>query len=86
MENYPLNNKSSLLCSECGREIPEEETIRFGETIVCSTCKPLYIQKLKEGVVKRELKPANFGVRTLALFVDSLIIIIMFFLCTVLIP
>jgi uncharacterized RDD family membrane protein YckC len=82
MENYPLNNKAALLCSECNREISEEELIRFGETIVCANCKPLYIQKLKEGVVKSELKQANFGVRTLALFIDSLIIILMFFICT----
>ena len=82
MENHPFNNKATLLCSECNREISEEELIRFGEIIVCANCKPLYVQKLKEGVVKSELKQANFGVRALALFVDSLIIIIMFFICT----
>lgn len=82
MENFPFKNNSDLLCSECGRKMPEAEIIHFGETVICADCKPLYIQKLKEGVGKRELIPANFGVRALALLVDSLIIILMFFICT----
>ena len=66
--------------------MPEAEIIRFGETIVCADCKPLYIQKLKEGVVISELKPVNFGVRALALLFDIIIIVTIFFLCTFLSP
>ena len=39
-----------VLCVECRRPVPQENAIQIGANWVCAACKPLYIQKLKEGV------------------------------------
>jgi hypothetical protein len=37
-------------CSQCGRPFPPEEMIRHGSAWICAECKPVFLQKLKEGV------------------------------------
>jgi hypothetical protein len=37
-------------CSECGNEFPPDDMIRHGNAYVCANCKPVFLQKLKEGV------------------------------------
>src|SRR5579885_2815629 len=37
-------------CSECGKPHPTDELAAFGSTLVCANCKPLYAQKLREGI------------------------------------
>src|SRR5262245_46112249 len=36
-------------CWQCGKMFAREETIAIGEGFVCATCKPVYLQRLKEG-------------------------------------
>jgi uncharacterized RDD family membrane protein YckC len=61
-------------CSECGRPYPPDELVAFGSSLVCAACKPLFTQKLREGV-----RPAGavlyggFWIRYLAVLVDSLV-------------
>ncbi len=38
-----------LVCSVCGQGFTEEQVIRFGPTIVCGGCKPVFLQRLREG-------------------------------------
>src|SRR5437868_11778858 len=40
-----------VLCTECGKAVPAGETVAIGAANVCSTCKPIYLQKLREGSV-----------------------------------
>ncbi len=62
-------------CSECGQVFSEEEMIRFREAWVCAACKPVFIQKLKEGVtVAGVLDYAGFWIRFGAIFIDGLIL------------
>jgi uncharacterized RDD family membrane protein YckC len=67
--------KPGAVCSECGRLFNREDMIRHGEAYVCAQCKPVFIQKLSEGVhVDGTLSYAGFWVRFAAKFVDGLIL------------
>jgi hypothetical protein len=39
-----------LICSECGRAFGPDEVIRHADKWVCATCKPIFLQRLREGV------------------------------------
>ena len=74
----PSNYQTSMgtsRCSECGRELNENELIRFGNTLVCAECKPLYVQKLREGVAPAgEMVFAGFWIRVGAKIIDGVLI------------
>ncbi len=38
-----------IVCSQCGRTFPQDEVIRYGELCVCAGCKPVFLQRLREG-------------------------------------
>src|SRR3990172_11033699 len=38
-----------LTCSECHKQFPPDEVIRFAQSWVCSSCKPVFFQRIKEG-------------------------------------
>lgn len=63
------------VCSECGRAFPEDEMISFENAKVCAGCKPVFIQKIKEGVsVTGIMKYAGFWIRFGAIFIDGIIL------------
>lgn len=65
----------TALCSECGMEFSEDELIRLGDHLVCATCKPFFVQKLREGVtVGGEMVYAGFWIRLGAKFIDGIIL------------
>jgi len=43
------------VCAECGRIFPKEEMIAHGQSYVCVACKPLFVQKIAEGVTIRRV-------------------------------
>ena len=45
---------SGVVCSECGQSFALDQMIRVGRGFVCATCKPLAIQKLREGVADND--------------------------------
>ena len=54
-------SRRAKTCSECGMVYFEDELIRFGDALVCGQCKPLFVQKLREGVaVSGEMVYAGF--------------------------
>ena len=62
------------VCSECGRAFAEDEMIRFQDSHVCAGCKPVFIQKIKEGVsVAGTMEFAGFWIRFGALAIDAFI-------------
>ena len=62
------------VCSECGKAFIEDEMIQFQDSMVCAACKPLFVQKIKEGVaVAGVLNYAGFWIRFAAFFVDGFI-------------
>ena len=69
-------NPNEVICSECGKIFPAEETIRYGNARVCAGCKPIFLQKLAEGARLNtgELNYAGFWIRFAAKFIDGLIL------------
>jgi uncharacterized RDD family membrane protein YckC len=77
--NYQTSMRTSR-CSECGRVFGEDELIRFGNALVCAECKPLYVQKLREGVAPAgEMVFAGFWIRAGAKIIDGVIITVVGF-------
>lgn len=66
--------RAMAICGECGRSFPSQEMLRFGDKLVCAACKPVYVQKLREGIATGELEYAGFWIRVGAKLIDSLII------------
>jgi uncharacterized RDD family membrane protein YckC len=66
-------------CSECGRTFAEEDMILFQESWVCAGCKPVFIQKIKEGLpVAGAMNLAGFWIRFAALAIDAFILWILY--------
>jgi uncharacterized RDD family membrane protein YckC len=74
----PSDGRTSRMaksCSECGMVYFDDELIQFGDALVCGKCKPLFVQKLKEGVtVAGEMVYAGFWIRLGAKFIDGIIL------------
>jgi uncharacterized RDD family membrane protein YckC len=71
-EALPGNHIS---CTQCGRSVPREDAMQFGNAVVCSACKPGYVQKLREGApVAQGLPYAGFWIRVAAYVIDQVII------------
>ncbi len=49
MENL-LHKSTSCPCSQCGKQYSNGEMLEFEGDFICFNCKPVFIQKLKEGV------------------------------------
>ena len=65
------------LCIECGQAFAEDDMIRFQDAWVCATCKPIFVQKIKEGVaVAGAMEYAGFWIRFGAWFIDKIILTI----------
>ncbi len=66
-----------VVCAECGRSFPPDQVIRHGNVFICAACKPVFLQKLKEGVtVSGALNYAGFGIRFAAKFLDWIILVV----------
>ncbi|HMJ89599.1 MAG TPA: RDD family protein [Candidatus Acidoferrum sp.] len=73
----PLAGSTGVVCAECRQTFPPEQTIRFGDAFVCPNCKPIYVQKLREGALTPgpgEVRYAGFWIRAVAKFIDALIV------------
>jgi uncharacterized RDD family membrane protein YckC len=65
---------SEVVCSECGKIFPANEVIRYGAKAVCAGCKPIFVQKLREGVnVSATMDYAGWWTRFAAYFLDGII-------------
>ncbi len=62
------------VCSECGLAFAEEDMIRFQDSWICAGCKPVFVQKIKEGVfVAGAMDYAGFWIRFAAFAIDAFI-------------
>jgi uncharacterized RDD family membrane protein YckC len=75
----PPLDAGEVLCAECGRRFPREATIALAGSLVCAGCKPVFLQKLKEGALPAPgmgpgaVHYAGFWIRFAAKFLDGLI-------------
>ncbi len=62
------------ICSQCGGTFPEDQVIAIEDRMICAACKPMFVQKLKEGVAM-PLSTAfgGFWIRFLAYIIDSFV-------------
>ncbi len=66
---------STLVCSECGRTFPEDDLIRFDTANICAACKPVFVQKMKEGMpVAGHYNYGGFWIRLGAKIIDWIIL------------
>lgn len=45
---------SGVVCTGCGGTFPMDEVVRLGDGFVCATCKPLAVQRMREGVASND--------------------------------
>jgi uncharacterized RDD family membrane protein YckC len=67
------------VCAECGRVFNTQEMIAYGGVQVCAGCKPVFVQKLAEGVQPKlapgVLQYGGFWIRFAAKLIDGLILL-----------
>ena len=67
------------VCAECKKSFREEDMLQYENSWVCATCKPIFFQRVKEGVVPvGQLNYARIGLRFAAVFVDGIMIWLVF--------
>jgi uncharacterized RDD family membrane protein YckC len=65
------------VCSQCGRSFPQDQVVRFEGRTVCAACKPLFVQKLREGVdTSTGFRYAGFWIRVAAKLIDGIILMV----------
>ena len=68
-------------CHECGVAFEEQNMIQLAGAWICANCKPIVVQKLKEGVrLDGTMEFAGFWIRFWAKFLDGIIQYIFVFL------
>lgn len=66
------------ICSQCGRSFPQDQVVTFDDQVICVACKPMFVQKLKEGAsLPGMLKYAGFWIRFGAKFIDGMIMLVL---------
>jgi uncharacterized RDD family membrane protein YckC len=62
-------------CVQCGNFFPQDEMLRFENAWVCVNCKPVFLQKIKEGVkVTGAMAYGGFWIRFGAKFIDAILL------------
>ena len=65
------------ICSQCGRPFSQDDMIRLEGSWVCPDCKPLVVQKLREGaIVAGKMEYAGFWIRFGAKLIDYIILFV----------
>lgn len=63
------------VCGECGNTFPNDDMIVIAGVSVCAACKPIALQKVREGVdLPNVMNYAGFWVRFAAKFIDGIIL------------
>ncbi|HYL76020.1 MAG TPA: RDD family protein [Bryobacteraceae bacterium] len=77
--------EGTRFCSECGKPYPPDDLVAFGSSLVCAACKPVFTQKLREGIRPAgAVRYGGFWMRYLAVLVDStLLSVVIYFIALV---
>lgn len=64
----------TAVCSQCGRSFPEDQVLTYDDQVICAACKPLFLQKMKEGAaLPTMLQYGGFWIRFVAKIIDNII-------------
>lgn len=66
-------------CSECGQIFPVDELAAYHDYWVCQSCKPFFLQKLREGILQKTQNYAGFWIRAGAKIIDYIILFLVNF-------
>lgn len=62
-------------CSECRREFPVDDLMPYGGRYICVECKPLFLQRVREGVANpTALRYGSVGSRFMAILIDGIML------------
>jgi len=65
----------TAVCSQCGRSFPRDQVVTYDDQVICAACKPLFVQKLREGAsLPTMLEYGGFWIRFVAKFIDNIIL------------
>lgn len=66
----------TLPCASCRRPFPVSEMLRYENSYICPTCKPIFFQRLREGLQSQSayMEYAGFWIRFLAKIIDNIIV------------
>ncbi len=68
-------DSGNVACVECGKPFPMTEMIQYEGAWVCPTCKPIFFQRVREGVVVGQgMHYAGFWIRVAAKILDGIIL------------
>jgi uncharacterized RDD family membrane protein YckC len=74
----------SRFCSECGRPFPSSELVSIGTATVCATCKPVFMQRMREGgQAIGTRRYAGFWIRFVARCIDGILLYIVRLIVTI---
>jgi len=74
----PLSSEKRF-CSECGQPFAPDELVAFGNSLVCAACKPVFAQKLREGVrLPGARRYGGFWIRFAAVLLDGVLLYIVY--------
>jgi uncharacterized RDD family membrane protein YckC len=67
--------QETRFCSECGRPSPAREMVTIGAAAICAQCKPLYMQRMREGGQAIGVRRyGGFWIRFVAIIIDGIIL------------
>lgn len=71
----PGDSTDTAVCSQCGRSFPHDQVVYFDQQAICAACKPMFVQRLREGVAQPGvLNYGGFWIRFGAKIIDWLIL------------
>lgn len=73
-ETQTVDVSYKKLCSECGNAFDDEDLVSYQGRFICAACKPVFLQKIREGVLTGTMEYAGFWIRFAAKIIDSLIL------------
>jgi len=83
MPAVPVTGETGF-CSECGRPFPTSQLLNLGSASVCAQCKPIYLQRVREGgQAIGARRYAGFWIRFVAFVIDAIIISVVNLILTV---
>jgi uncharacterized RDD family membrane protein YckC len=69
---------AEVVCAECGKIFSRDNAIQYGTLWVCAECKPVFMQRIKEGATLPTavgaMNYAGFWIRFAAILIDGLIL------------
>jgi uncharacterized RDD family membrane protein YckC len=74
MPGLALSN-GTRYCGECGHPFSANELVTIGTAPICATCKPIFLQRIREGgQALFTMRFAGFWIRFVAFMIDSVLL------------